>query len=76
MEEVRIICPLHSLCETVVHDGLEVVGRAIVGDHRAVHTAGEVSLGLGHSTGIASGGGLGVLCGPGGSKHIYMNPRS
>ena len=56
-----------------MHDGLEVVGRAIVGDHRAVHTGGEVSLGLGHSTGIASGGGLGVLCGPGGSKHIYLS---
>ena len=56
-----------------MHDGLEVIGSAIVGDHRAVHAVGEVSLGLGHACGIAFGRCVGIRLGPGGLEVIVSS---
>ena len=56
-----------------MHGGLEVIGSAIVGDHPAVHTVGEVGLGLGHACGIAFGRCVGIRLGPGGLEVIVSS---
>ena len=58
-----------------MHDGLEVVGRAIVGDHRAVHTGGEVSLGLGRGVllVVALGARVRLRLGPGGLEVVVSS---